>query len=73
MPNSWATRLLALYLFLIYHSNHLSTLLLWVGNIFKLLYVVQGYTEIKKRSILTSMENYVTVHLESGSPIYTPT
>ncbi|KAF5480313.1 hypothetical protein F2P56_001073 [Juglans regia] len=31
-----------------------------------------GYTEIKKRSLLTSMENYVTVLLEAGSPIYTP-
>ncbi|KAG2711172.1 hypothetical protein I3760_04G064100 [Carya illinoinensis] len=32
-----------------------------------------GYTEIKKRSLLTSMENYVTVLVEAGSPIYTPT
>ncbi|XP_059449178.1 DEAD-box ATP-dependent RNA helicase 7 [Corylus avellana] len=31
-----------------------------------------GYTDIKKRSILTSMENFVTVILEAGSPIYTP-
>ncbi|XP_062153642.1 DEAD-box ATP-dependent RNA helicase 7 [Alnus glutinosa] len=31
-----------------------------------------GYTDIKKRSILTSMENFVTVLLEAGSPIYTP-
>ena len=31
-----------------------------------------GYTEIKKRSLLTSMENYVTLLLESGKPVYTP-
>ncbi|KAJ9553241.1 hypothetical protein OSB04_017286 [Centaurea solstitialis] len=31
-----------------------------------------GYTEIKQRSLLTSMENYVTVLLEAGRPIYTP-
>ncbi|XP_054785825.1 DEAD-box ATP-dependent RNA helicase 7-like isoform X1 [Prosopis cineraria] len=31
-----------------------------------------GYTEIKKRSLLTSMENYVTLLLEIGRPIFTP-
>ncbi|PWA92671.1 DEAD-box ATP-dependent RNA helicase 7 [Artemisia annua] len=31
-----------------------------------------GYTEIKKRSVLTSMENYVTLLLEAGRPCYTP-
>ncbi|KAK6145649.1 hypothetical protein DH2020_022469 [Rehmannia glutinosa] len=31
-----------------------------------------GYTEIKTRSLLTSMENYVTVLLECGRPIYSP-
>lgn len=31
-----------------------------------------GYSEIKSRSLLTSMENCVTVLLESGRPIYTP-
>nr|XP_043614222.1 DEAD-box ATP-dependent RNA helicase 7-like [Erigeron canadensis]XP_043614223.1 DEAD-box ATP-dependent RNA helicase 7-like [Erigeron canadensis] len=31
-----------------------------------------GYTQIKQRSLLTSMENYVTVLLEAGRPIYTP-
>ncbi|CAK7337127.1 unnamed protein product [Dovyalis caffra] len=31
-----------------------------------------GYTEIKSRSILTSMENHVTLLLESGKPIFTP-
>jgi len=31
-----------------------------------------GYTEIKSRSLLTSMENFVTVLLEAGRPIYTP-
>ncbi|KAI9117734.1 hypothetical protein K1719_011149 [Acacia pycnantha] len=31
-----------------------------------------GYTEIKKRSLLTSMENHVTLLLEIGRPIYTP-
>ncbi|XP_051142911.1 DEAD-box ATP-dependent RNA helicase 7-like [Andrographis paniculata] len=30
-----------------------------------------GYTEIKSRSLLTSMENYVTVLLQCGRPIYT--
>ncbi|XP_011041667.1 PREDICTED: DEAD-box ATP-dependent RNA helicase 7-like [Populus euphratica] len=31
-----------------------------------------GYTEIKSRSLLSSMENHVTLLLESGKPIYTP-
>jgi len=31
-----------------------------------------GFTEIKKRSLLTSMENHVTLHLEAGKPMYTP-
>ncbi|KAK9060936.1 hypothetical protein SSX86_018116 [Deinandra increscens subsp. villosa] len=31
-----------------------------------------GYTEIKKRSLLTSMENHVTLVLEAGRPVYTP-
>lgn len=31
-----------------------------------------GYTDIKKRSLLSSMENYVTVLLQAGKPIYTP-
>ncbi|KAL2454283.1 DEAD-box ATP-dependent RNA helicase 7 [Abeliophyllum distichum] len=31
-----------------------------------------GYTEIKSRSLLSSTENSVTVLLECGSPIYTP-
>ncbi|CAH8387740.1 unnamed protein product [Eruca vesicaria subsp. sativa] len=31
-----------------------------------------GFTEIKKRSLLTSMENHVTLLLEAGKPIYTP-
>ncbi|KAG6753440.1 hypothetical protein POTOM_043508 [Populus tomentosa] len=31
-----------------------------------------GYTEIKSRSLLTSMDNHVTLLLESGKPIYTP-
>nr|XP_017258007.1 PREDICTED: DEAD-box ATP-dependent RNA helicase 7-like [Daucus carota subsp. sativus] len=31
-----------------------------------------GYTEIKSRSLLTSMENFTTVLLEAGRPIYTP-
>ncbi|KAL8095961.1 DEAD-box ATP-dependent RNA helicase 7-like [Apium graveolens] len=31
-----------------------------------------GYTEIKSRSLLTSMENFSTVLLEAGRPIYTP-
>ncbi|WCJ36549.1 DEAD-box ATP-dependent RNA helicase 7 [Euphorbia peplus] len=31
-----------------------------------------GYTEIKKRSLLTSMENHVTLLLEAGKPIYSP-
>ncbi|RHN81932.1 putative RNA helicase [Medicago truncatula] len=32
-----------------------------------------GYTEIKKRSLLSSMENYVTLLLENEKPIFTPT
>ncbi|KAL8534304.1 hypothetical protein ACS0TY_010352 [Phlomoides rotata] len=31
-----------------------------------------GYTEIKTRSRLTSMENHVTLLLECGRPVYTP-
>uniref|UniRef100_A0A7N0T1A6 DEAD-box ATP-dependent RNA helicase 7 n=1 Tax=Kalanchoe fedtschenkoi TaxID=63787 RepID=A0A7N0T1A6_KALFE len=31
-----------------------------------------GYSEIKSRSLLSSMENYVTVLLQAGRPIYTP-
>ncbi|KAG6426479.1 hypothetical protein SASPL_110702 [Salvia splendens] len=31
-----------------------------------------GYTEIKNRSLLTSLENHVTVLLECGKPIYSP-
>ncbi|KAM2384390.1 hypothetical protein ACFXTH_041832 [Malus domestica] len=31
-----------------------------------------GYTEIKKRSLLSSMENHVTVLPEAGKPIYSP-
>ncbi|ESW15329.1 hypothetical protein PHAVU_007G063700 [Phaseolus vulgaris] len=31
-----------------------------------------GYTEIKQRSLLTSMENHVTLLLEIGKPIFTP-
>ncbi|MFQ6654307.1 hypothetical protein Gotur_025365 [Gossypium turneri] len=30
-----------------------------------------GYSEIKSRSLLTSMENHVTLLLEAGKPIYT--
>ncbi|XP_074319623.1 DEAD-box ATP-dependent RNA helicase 7-like [Silene latifolia] len=32
-----------------------------------------GYKDIKERSLLTGMEGFVTVHLEAGRPIYTPT
>ncbi|KAG9445119.1 hypothetical protein H6P81_016459 [Aristolochia fimbriata] len=32
-----------------------------------------GYTEIMNRSLLTSLENYVTLLLQSGRNIYTPT
>ncbi|KAK2421229.1 DEAD-box ATP-dependent RNA helicase 3, chloroplastic [Trifolium repens] len=31
-----------------------------------------GYTDVKKRSLLTSMENYVTLLLEGGKPMFTP-
>ncbi|KAJ6824976.1 DEAD-box ATP-dependent RNA helicase 7-like [Iris pallida] len=31
-----------------------------------------GYTDIKKRSILSSMENYVTLLLQAGKTIYSP-
>jgi ATP-dependent RNA helicase DDX21 len=33
---------------------------------------LQGYTDVKKRSLLTSMENYVTLLLEGGKPMFTP-
>ncbi|CAL9164253.1 unnamed protein product [Musa hybrid cultivar] len=32
-----------------------------------------GFTDIKKRSLLSSMENYVTLLLQTGRPIYSPT
>ncbi|OUZ99493.1 Helicase [Macleaya cordata] len=38
----------------------------------KALAKASGYTEIKSRSLLSSMENYVTVLLEAGKPIYSP-
>ncbi|XP_051188901.1 DEAD-box ATP-dependent RNA helicase 7 [Lolium perenne] len=31
-----------------------------------------GYTDIKKRSLLSSMENCTTLHLSTGSTMYTP-
>ncbi|GAV61854.1 DEAD domain-containing protein/Helicase_C domain-containing protein/GUCT domain-containing protein [Cephalotus follicularis] len=31
-----------------------------------------GYTDIKRRSLLSSMENHVSVLLEAGKPIYSP-
>ncbi|CAD5175276.1 unnamed protein product [Musa acuminata subsp. malaccensis] len=31
-----------------------------------------GFTDIKKRSLLSSMENYVTLLLQTGRPIYSP-
>ncbi|CAH9121658.1 unnamed protein product [Cuscuta epithymum] len=38
----------------------------------KALAKASGYTEMKRRSLLTSMENYVTLHLVSGGPVYSP-
>ncbi|XP_022158991.1 DEAD-box ATP-dependent RNA helicase 7 [Momordica charantia] len=38
----------------------------------KALAKLSGYTEIKSRSLLTSMENHVTLILEAGKPIYSP-
>ncbi|KAG5382076.1 hypothetical protein IGI04_033546 [Brassica rapa subsp. trilocularis] len=34
--------------------------------------ITQGFTEIKKRSLLSSLENHVTLLFEAGKPIYTP-
>lgn len=31
-----------------------------------------GYTEVKSRSLLTSLENCVTLHIQSGRPVYSP-
>ncbi|KAM0945440.1 putative RNA helicase [Dioscorea sansibarensis] len=31
-----------------------------------------GYTDIKKRSLLSSLENYVTLLLQAGKPIFSP-
>ncbi|GAB4858705.1 hypothetical protein Ancab_010178 [Ancistrocladus abbreviatus] len=42
------------------------------GRAGEIVVLKQGYTEIKKRSLLTCMENYVAVLLEAGRPIYTP-
>lgn len=38
----------------------------------KALAKASGYTEIKSRSLLASLDNHVTVLLEAGRPIYTP-
>lgn len=38
----------------------------------KALAKASGYTEIKSRSLLASLDNHVTVLLEAGKPIYTP-
>ncbi|XP_042505928.1 DEAD-box ATP-dependent RNA helicase 7 [Macadamia integrifolia] len=38
----------------------------------KALAKASGYSEVKSRSLLTSMENCVTVLLEAGRPIYSP-
>ncbi|XP_022928900.1 DEAD-box ATP-dependent RNA helicase 7-like [Cucurbita moschata] len=38
----------------------------------KALAKISGYTEIKSRSLLTSMENHVTLILEAGKPIFSP-
>ncbi|KAG6605682.1 DEAD-box ATP-dependent RNA helicase 7 [Cucurbita argyrosperma subsp. argyrosperma] len=38
----------------------------------KALAKLSGYTEIKSRSLLTSMENHVTLILEAGKPIFSP-
>ncbi|XXG70403.1 hypothetical protein AAC387_Pa06g3173 [Persea americana] len=43
-----------------------------VDLIAKALAKTAGYTEITKRSLLTSLENYVTLLLEAGKTIYTP-
>ncbi|KAI9117787.1 hypothetical protein K1719_011202 [Acacia pycnantha] len=43
-----------------------------VGLLAKALAKTVGYTEIKKRSLRTSMENHVTLLVEIGRPIYTP-
>jgi ATP-dependent RNA helicase DDX21 len=34
--------------------------------------VFQGYTDIKKRSLLTSLEDYTTLHLQTGRPMWSP-
>ncbi|XP_066399781.1 DEAD-box ATP-dependent RNA helicase 7-like [Miscanthus floridulus] len=31
-----------------------------------------GYTDIKKRSLLSSMEDYTTLHLQTGRPMWSP-
>ncbi|VFQ99616.1 unnamed protein product [Cuscuta campestris] len=38
----------------------------------KALAKASGYTKMKSRSLLTSMENYVTLRLVSGGPVYSP-
>ncbi|XP_038876470.1 DEAD-box ATP-dependent RNA helicase 7 [Benincasa hispida] len=38
----------------------------------KALAKLSGYTEIKSRSLLTSMENHVTLILDAGKPIFSP-
>ncbi|KAL8141488.1 hypothetical protein V2J09_014520 [Rumex salicifolius] len=50
------------------NNSGLST----VDLLSKALAKAAGYTEIKKRSLLSYMENYVTVHLEAGRPMFTP-
>lgn len=34
--------------------------------------LLQGYSDIKERSLLTGMEGYVTLLIESDRPMYTP-
>ncbi|KAL9225258.1 hypothetical protein vseg_001205 [Gypsophila vaccaria] len=49
-----------------------STGLSAIDLLAKALAKAAGYTDIKERSLLTGMEGYVTVQLEAGKPIYTP-
>ncbi|CAM8987616.1 unnamed protein product [Rhodiola kirilowii] len=49
-----------------------STDLSAVDLLAKALAKAAGYSEVKSRSILSSLENHVTVLLEAGRPIYSP-
>lgn len=60
------------YVIMSFHTRWLFFLTTIYLTAFWLIVFLQGYTEIKSRSLLTSMENHVTLILEAGKPIFSP-